>query len=83
MTTDAGLLRQVGETLYGDRWRVGLSDALEVTDRTIRRWIVGGQDIPDGVWRELMALTFRHRIRIASVNDAVVNKVESLQTTEA
>ena len=77
--TDATLLRQVGETLYGEHWRVRMAVSLDVSDRNVRRWLSGSLPIPDGVWHELMALTFRQRVRIASVNDAVVNKVESLQ----
>ena len=80
--TDATLLRMVGETLYGEPWKAILADALGVSNRTLRRWLAG-QNVPEGVWLEFMALKFRQRVRIASVNDAVVNKVESLAHSAA
>ncbi len=51
----AALLRRVGEALYGQRWQSALAIDLDVSDRTMRRW-VAGDPIPAGVWGELRDL---------------------------
>ena len=50
------LLRETGESLYGARWQSELSRALAVSDRTMRRWLAGVNDVPDAVREELRAL---------------------------
>ena len=47
------LLRDTGETLYGPRWQSDLARDLEVSDRTMRRWIAGVDDPPIGIWTDL------------------------------
>ncbi len=49
------LLRRVGEALFGPRWQSALAIDLDVSDRTMRRWVAGDQ-IPAGVWGELRDL---------------------------
>jgi len=46
-------LAAVGRALYGDRWQTSLARDLNVTDRTMRRWLVGESPIPDGIEGEL------------------------------
>ena len=50
------LLREVGEAIYGPRWQSELSRALAVSDRTMRRWLAGVNDVPDAVRAELRVL---------------------------
>lgn len=50
------LLREVGKALYGPRWQSDLSRDLNVSDRTVRRWDAGQNEIPAGIWAELRAL---------------------------
>jgi len=50
------LLSEVGETLYGSRWQTDLSRALDVSDRTVRRWVAGTDDVPPGVYDDLQRL---------------------------
>lgn len=52
------LLHEVGETLYGEHWRPPLSRALEVDDRTMRRWAAGTLAIPQSIAGELLTLVF-------------------------
>lgn len=40
------LLRDTGEALYGPRWQTELSRDLAVSDRTVRRWSAGVDDMP-------------------------------------
>ncbi|WP_315833877.1 hypothetical protein [Bradyrhizobium prioriisuperbiae] len=54
------LLSNVGEALYGPRWQTELSRRISVSDRTVRRWASGADDVPSGVYYELLgALTER------------------------
>ena len=43
--TPSETLTLVGRSLYGDRWQTDLAGALNVSDRTMRRW-VAGTDVP-------------------------------------
>jgi hypothetical protein len=48
------LLQDVGVQLYGPRWQTDLSRAIDVSDRTMRRWISGEDNIPEGAWRDIL-----------------------------
>jgi len=50
------LLKRVGEALYGPRWQSEVARDLEVSDRTVRRWVDGSYDVPDGVYLDLIRL---------------------------
>ena len=50
------LLWRVGEALYGPRWQSEIARDLKVSDRTVRRWVDGSYDVPDGVFQDLLAL---------------------------
>ncbi|MCW5746042.1 MAG: hypothetical protein KIT36_07580 [Alphaproteobacteria bacterium] len=50
------VLRRVGEALFGERWLGELAQALEINERTIRRWAAGGFHVPSGVWRQISDL---------------------------
>lgn len=49
------ILREIGEALYGSRWQTDMAEALEVSDRTVRRW-AAGDTIPAGVWIDLIRI---------------------------
>ena len=55
-TRAAELLRRVGEKLYGQHWQTDLANAISVSDRSLRRWLSGQDDIPEGVWRDVRLL---------------------------
>ena len=48
-------ISEVGRALYGERWRLPLSEALGVNERTIRRW-ADGSEPPEAVWGDLHIL---------------------------
>jgi len=50
------ILIDAGEALYGGRWQSDLSRDLMVSDRTIRRWVSGVDDLPPGVALDLLRL---------------------------
>ena len=49
-------LASLGRALFGERWQTSLAKNLRVTDRTMRRWLVGDSPIPDGLESELRLL---------------------------
>lgn len=51
------LLVECGEALYGRRWQTELARALDVSDRTMRRWAAGTHDVPPGLYIDLLRLT--------------------------
>jgi len=53
MKRNAAALAKVASTLYGPSWQGALGQALGVDTRTIRRWMNGDFNIPEGVWADL------------------------------
>ena len=51
------LLVECGEALYGSRWQSELARDLQVSDRTMRRWVAGTTDVPAGLYLDLLRLT--------------------------
>lgn len=51
------LLVECGEALYGPQWQSALARDLDVSDRTIRRWVAGTTDVPAGLYLDLLRLT--------------------------
>jgi hypothetical protein len=62
------LLKRVGEALYGPRWQTEVARDLDVSDRTVRRWVDGSYDVPDGVYVDLLALC---QERAAELDDLI------------
>lgn len=56
MTRDHTTLATVGEALFGPLWQTPISQALDVSDRTVRRWAAGDTPVPDGVWSDIAGL---------------------------
>lgn len=61
------LLRRVGASLYGSRWQVALAGDLNVSDRTMRRWVSGEWPVPDRAWGELRQLVTARRTALGHV----------------
>lgn len=60
------LLTECGAALYGDRWQSELARDLDVTDRTVRRWLAGDQPVPSGVAVDLHRMLIE---RVADIDD--------------
>jgi hypothetical protein len=50
------LLCDVGEALYGPRWQTDLSRDLNISDRTMRRWASGADDVPAGAYTDMLRI---------------------------
>jgi len=50
------LLRRIGEAFHGSEWQNRLARQLEVSDRTVRRWVAGEMAVPSGVTAELFRM---------------------------
>jgi len=79
------LLRETGEALYGPRWQSELGRDLDVSDRTIRRWAAGVDDLPPGVAMDLWRLCLERaqrldalaeRLKVASTPDGPASTAE-------
>lgn len=51
------LLVECGEALYGPQWQSALARDVGVSDRTVRRWAAGTNDVPAGLYLDLLRLT--------------------------
>lgn len=51
------LLSRAGEALYGPRWQSELAGELDISDRTMRRWVAGDSPVPPGVYLDLLRMT--------------------------
>lgn len=54
---------QYGEALYGPRFQRELAEALNVNERTMRRWVAGDTSPPESVLDDLKVLV-RERIAL-------------------
>lgn len=50
------LLAECGKALYGPRWQSDLARDLGVSDRTMRRWVAGTHDVPQGLYTDLLRI---------------------------
>lgn len=62
------LLKDTGEALYGPRWQSDLAKEMDVSDRTVRRWVAGADDMPSGVALDLWRICEE---KIADLEDVV------------
>lgn len=65
------LLSDVGEALYGPRWQSDLSRDLGVSDRTVRRWVAGTDDLPKGVYTDLHRLVTERVAQLDELAEAL------------
>lgn len=49
-------LGRCGKALFGTSWQSELSRALNVSDRTVRRWAAGTSPVPESVAEEIAKL---------------------------
>lgn len=61
----SSLLVASGRALYGPRWQTELARDLDVSDRTMRRWVAETSPIPASLYADLLALTQK---RMAALN---------------
>jgi len=64
----ARLLKRCGQALYGPRWQSEVARHLKISDRTVRRWVDGSSDVPDGIYLELLGLC---QERAAELDDLI------------
>lgn len=62
------LLKDTGEALYGPRWQSDLARDLSISDRTMRRWAAGADDVPPGAALDLLRLCEE---RAAMIDDVI------------
>lgn len=72
MTPD--LLAAAGAALYGPRWQSEIARDLDVSDRTVRRWVAGDQPVPPGVAVDLLRLLTE---RAADIDDLLPKLIEA------
>jgi hypothetical protein len=67
------LLVEAGEALYGPRWQSELARDLDVSDRTMRRWVADTSAVPAGLYLDLLRLTQER----AAVLDALAPRLRN------
>lgn len=60
-------INKIGLALYGDNWRAPLAKALDVNERTVRRWADGEFEVNPKIMPELIKLIDQN---IMQLNDA-------------
>ena len=63
----SALLTEAGKALYGPRWQSELARALGISDRTMRRWIAEPDNVPPGVYDDLLPLLHDKAASIAAI----------------
>ncbi len=68
-------LPEIGEALYGPRWRLEMAAALDVNPRRVRAWAAGEEPVPEGVWRELYQMLVEQAHENARLSYAVMERL--------
>lgn len=63
-------IERCGRLLFGDHWRTPLAEALEVNERTLRRWVNGEFRPPPGVYIELRKMMLDRGLELARLADS-------------
>lgn len=71
MNNASSFLAECGESLFGTKWRVDLAQALDVSERTVRRWAAGTSPVPGDVWTEIDALLSNRAKRLRDLSSAI------------
>jgi DNA-binding transcriptional regulator YdaS (Cro superfamily) len=66
------LLLECGEALYGPQWQTALARDLDVSDRTVRRWVSGQRDVPAGLYVDLLRLTQERAAKLDALAQRLV-----------
>lgn len=82
LNPDAVLLRQIGEALYGQAWQAELSREINVSDRSMRRWAAGTDEVPEGVWRDIHDHAEARWGSIKYFDDEIVAKLNKPDTLQ-
>jgi hypothetical protein len=69
-----------GEALFGDRWPSAIGQALNLNERTVRRWMVDAGPIPESLWLEILELIGERHLALVAAQDAIEKHLETLQT---
>jgi len=64
-------LIQVGEALYGPRFQRELAEALNVNERTMRRWVAGDFEPPDSLKADLLRLLKERRAELTGLINSI------------
>ena len=64
-------LIKCGEALYGPRFQRELAEALNVNERTMRRWVAGDFDPPEGVKADLLRLLKERRADLTELINSI------------
>lgn len=73
------LLKRIGEVLFGEHWQTPISELLDVSDRTIRRWANGSLVVPKGVWNELFVRLDVQRDNINHLIEKIKEEIDKGQ----
>lgn len=63
------LLQECGEALYGSRWHTDLARDLDVSDRTMRRWVASTEDMSPGVYVDLLRIVLERAQSLDALAD--------------
>ena len=69
MALTPAMFVKAGEALYGPCWRLPLSGALAIGERTVRRWQARGATIPAGIEQRMAVLCRKHAADLGKIAD--------------
>jgi hypothetical protein len=74
--TQRKLLANIGEALYGPRWQSELARNISVSDRTVRRWVAGTDDVSDVAWRDMSYLLENRAIELGELRYRIKDELK-------
>lgn len=63
------ILHAVGTALFGPRWQSDLARAVDVSERTMRRWAAGDVEMPEGLRTDILVLIYRRLAELQNIAD--------------
>jgi hypothetical protein len=79
IATDVIFLREVGEALYGPRWQSELARRIGVSDRSVRRWVAGTDDVSDTAWRDIWEAIGIRTIQLEKLGNRLKDRLPSVR----
>lgn len=75
--THASILETIGHALYGTPWIAAFGRRFGISASTVRRWLAGKEDVPDGFCRDIFAWLEATIAELTRARDALVRAMQN------
>jgi hypothetical protein len=69
-----------GEALFGERWPSAIGHALNLNERTVRRWMLDAGSIPESLWQEILEVIGERHLALVAAQEAIEAHLEKMRS---